>query len=547
MVMISDYMNDVEYKNPFSYLKPWELNPYEKANGKNIYKNASGRYYVQKQINNERINFGSFDNFQDAMKRRDECIRNGWKREKNTKQKVKEYYLHICLNHNSYYIFKGNKYMGSCATIEEALYFRDKCVMGNWNIKKPYELDLITDNPYLKNGLLYPLPPRLKLPEKKPKFLGCINQKDGHQFYTVTKGKEYFGGYRTYEMAYYVRKRLNECDWDKTQLDKIVEDYPVWYTELMYFYQYIFRKGKGWCINITPKNSESGKLEHLYFRRIEDALWERDLLVKYDWNEELVVECADDTKNPYYDMELPPYPQRKIKNIQERVDRTEMFNRMQMMILCGATQEDIAEELGMTSMTLRNILKREFGISFIDFRRIVESGEDPNEVLTQKKKIYTPDLTRHFHHTNYVSYYEGHKSPYIIYHKNSDDVSEYFGAYPTRELANKISNDLQACNWDKSKLKEIQSKHGWQSMVMSKRWVNPHYYTSKKTGETYIQHYQVRKKDKGSFGTYKDKRVAELVRDLLVECEWDKDKYPMIREFAEYTIKLIDNCWRCNL
>ena len=76
---------------------------------------------------------------------------------------------------------------------------------------------------------------------------------------------------------------------------------------------------------------------------------------------------------------------------------------------------------------------------------------------------------------------------------------------------------------------------------------NKRYYTSKVTGERYVQNYQVRKKDKGSFGTYKDNRVAELVRDLLVDCDWDKGKYPMIRRFAEYTIKLIDNCWRCNL
>jgi hypothetical protein len=78
-------------------------------------------------------------------------------------------------------------------------------------------------------------------------------------------------------------------------------------------------------------------------------------------------------------------------------------------------------------------------------------------------------------------------------------------------------------------------------------YITKRYYTSKVTGERYVQNYQVRKKDKGSFGTYKDNRVAELVRDLLVDCDWSRDKYPMIREFAEYTIKLIDNCWRCKV
>jgi len=547
MVMIIDYINDMSFDNPYADLKPWQRNPYEKANGKNIYKNNQGKYYVQKIINGEAKNYGMFDTFHEAMKRRDECIRNGWVWEPTLHQRVKDYYKCIHVKGNKYNIYRTHKYFGVCDTIEEALWFRDKCLESDWNVPKPKELDLITGNPYLENGLDYPLPDRLKLPDKiirRP--VGTIVKGKGDQSYAVMKNKDYFGCYRTFEMAYYVLSKLRECDFDKDQLDQIINDYPTWYTELMYFYQYIFKKGKGWCINITPKNSESGKLEHLYFRRIEDALWERDLLVKYDWNEELVVECADDTKNPYYDMELPPYPQRKIKNIQERVDRTEMFNRMSVLIGLGANQEEISDELGMTSVTLRNILKREFDISFIDFRRIVESGEDPNDVLTQKKKIYQPDLKRYYPNNNFVSYYKSLKSPYCIYHKNKDRVSEYFGAYPTRELANKISNDLQACNWDKSQLLEIQRRHGWES-PKSNPYITKRYYTSKVTGERYVQNYQVRKKDKGSFGTYNDNRVAELVRDLLVDCDWDKDKYPMIRRFAEYTIKLIDNCWRCNL
>ena len=107
-------------------------------------------------------------------------------------------------------------------------------------------------------------------------------------------------------------------------------------------------------------------------------------------------------------------------------------------------------------------------------------------------------------------------------------------------LADKISNDLQKVDWDKSKLKEIQAKHGWQSIVNSKRWVYPKEYTSKKTGETYIVHYQVRRKGVGNFGTYKDKRVAELVRDLLVECDWDKNRLDWIKDYANYCISEVD-------
>lgn len=527
--MISDYMEDLEITNPFSHLKPWQKTPYEKQHGKNIYKNAQGKYYVQKQINNEIIHYGMYDTFQEALERRDEVIRNGWVKDLTPEQEIREYYLGICVSNNNYYIYRGSKYMGTCTTIEEALLYRDLCKENNWEMKKrPKDMDLKTDNPYIEYGLDFPLPERLFIEERKPRRLGCISGK-GKQFYGLTKGKEYFGGYRTYEMAYYVREEMNKCNWDKSQLDRIVDDYPVWYTWLMNFYKFVFPKYNGWCVSITPKHSQEDKLEHLYFRRLEDALWERDLLVKYDWNEELLIECADDEDNPYYDMELPPYPQRKIRNLADRKDRTELFNTLFTLIQDepNLSQEDYAKLAETTSMNIRNILRNEYDTDWAEFKTICESGEDPNEVLTQKPKIYKPDLKRYYPNTNYVTYYKDHKSPYSIYYRG-----QYYGAYPTRELANKISNDLQKIGWDKSKLKSIQQKHGWESVHGSKRWVNPCYYTSKRTGERYIMHYNVRKKGKGSFGTYKDKRVADLVRDCLLMCDWDKTKLPMIKRFA---------------
>ena len=262
------------------------------------------------------------------------------------------------------------------------------------------------------------------------------------------------------------------------------------------------------------------------------------------------MECADDEKNPYYDMELPPYPERKVRNLSERKDRTELFNTLFNTIQeePELSQEEYCSKANITSANLRNLLKKEFDIDWADFKTICESGENPNDVLEQKPRIYQPDLEIKYENTNYVSYHKREKSPYLIYHRNKvTQQSEYFGAYPTRELADKISNDLQKCNWDKSKLKEIQAKHGWQSVVNSKRWVYPHYYTSKKTGETYVSHYMVRKKSIGYFGTYQDKRIAEIVRDLMVECDWDKSKLEAAKSFATYCIDQVDNCWRCCL
>ena len=46
----------------------------------------------------------------------------------------------------------------------------------------------------------------------------------------------------------------------------------------------------------------------------------------------------------------------------------------------------------------------------------------------------------------------------------------------------------------------------------------------------------VRKKDKTrrmiNYGCYKDKRVAEIVRDLLVENDWDKSRLDEFKQIA---------------
>ena len=44
--MISDYMEDIDYANPFSHLKPSQKTPYEKAHGKYITKTADGKYVL---------------------------------------------------------------------------------------------------------------------------------------------------------------------------------------------------------------------------------------------------------------------------------------------------------------------------------------------------------------------------------------------------------------------------------------------------------------------------------------------------------------------
>ena len=132
-----------------------------------------------------------------------------------------------------------------------------------------------------------------------------------------------------------------------------------------------------------------------------------------------------------------------------------------------------------------------------------------------------------------------------------DGKNHYFGEYPTEELAKKIIKDLKKCGWDKSQLKRIQAKHGHVPMMGSKRWVYANKRTSKRTGKVKVYSYSVRHKDKDKrmiqYGTYKDKRVAELVRDLLIIHDWDKTELCWIQDLATYTIKQADNNWRCRL
>ena len=386
----------------------------------------------------------------------------------------------------------------------------------------------------MKEGLKYPLPERLKHKEKKGS--GHIIVK-GPQSYSVNYGKydRYVCSCRTYEQAYYVKQEMHKVGWDKTQLQRILDDYPIWYTWLMNFWKYVNPgdpRGKArWNVIITPKRSKEGKLEKITFSKVEDALWERDLLIKYNYDEELLVECADDSQNPYYDMDLPPYPQRKVRHIRERADRTELFNGMKRLILEGVkTQDEISENLDTTSTTIRLILQREFDSSWKEFMEIVERGDDPNLVLEQKPIIYNPNLDYIRPNKNYVQA-NGRESgcKYSINYKGT-----FYGSYPTREMANKISNDLQKEGWDKSKLREIQLRNGHHPVKNSRRWVYENTYKSKKTGEVKIYNYCIRKKGKDkkmqTYGTYKRFDVAERIRDLLIENDWNKESLHMIQE-----------------
>ena len=494
---------------------------------------ANNRWVVQKHINGKLKSFKAFRKLNDAINYRDELIANNWEepQEEIEAKKQREYYKHVHLNRlkRKYKIYNTkSQYIGTVTTIEEALYYRDLYSDCPTRVPKPYEVDLTTDNPYIIDGLRYPLPERLMKQDNYDDVYGKGSiQKRSKSSYRVMYNKTRFATCRTYEQAYYVRQELRKCDWDKNQVDRILEDYPKWYTWLMDFYRYINRNqhGEGYVVNYPREFTVDNKIERVTYSNLEDALFERDFLVENGWDYDSLVYSIDDSENPYYDMELPPYPERKIRNCSERNTYVNELNTMRDFILDGVhRQENVAVLMDTNPQNFRNWLRR-YNTNWLDFVYLVMSGEDIWSVLEFEEKYYTPDLSPSMpsNYSGYVHRTQSKRSPYCVARKG-----EYYGAYKDKKTAKKVVSELRKCNWDKSQLKSIQEKVGVKPFLNTKRWVYP-----VNKGKSWM----IRKKDKSrrmiNYGCYKDKRVAEKVRDLLLENDWDKSRLDEFKCMAE--------------
>lgn len=346
--------------------------------------------------------------------------------------------------------------------------------------------------------------------------------KSSKSSYKVYKGRDYICSCRTYEQAYYVRQELRKNNWDTSKLDTILKEYPKYYTQLLFFYHYVHysKKTDKWMILIPKTKSEINKIEHLTYNNPEDALYERDFLIAHDWNYEDLVECIDDSKNPYYNMELPPYPERRIKNVQKNKSYKNELLILQEMILQDPDVHigEVAKKIGYAPQSIRNWLKK-YSTNYLEFKSVVLSGEDPFEVFTLKEKIYKPDLSpSKSNFKNYVSHNNRSKeNPYVIVNSKR----ESFGWYPTRKLAEKIAKDLKKCNWDRSKLPKIQAKHNFKPPQQRRNYIYPH-------GKKYTIRKQINNK-RIQFGTYQTMEIAESIRDKLMKCNWDKEQLPIIQ------------------
>lgn len=510
------------------------------------------RYVVSKVINGKNTFFKSFKKLYEAKDYRDKLIANNWEplplsEEEILDEKIKNYYKCIVLSQNHrQYIVKNQygDYLGACSTIEEALYFRDTYYKSNFKeTPRPSRTDLKTNNPYME-GLKYPLPGRLTPTKPKSHYgTGRIKQKGKNSFHVHygandKNHKSYYCACRTYEQAWYVRRELQKCNWDRNKLQEILDNYPRFYTKLLNFYKYIHTSHsiKGvYDINFPREFLEPGQNLEIIpnYQHLEDALYERDFLMANGWDYDLLVESIDDTKNPYYDMELPPYPQRKVRNIQERnyheKELTEVFNLIYDEGIID--KKEICERVGIGSpVSLGNWLRLFWGSSWKEFKRISLTGENPINVLTKKEKLYTPDLSKPMpsNFNGWVQKSRSKKNPFLV----RKGTVEY-GHYPTEKMARQVVKKLVACNWDKNKLPSIQKSVGYQP-VINRGNVYP-----VKTGG-----WSIRKKDKNRktiyYGFYKDKRIAELTRDFLKENNWNKEDCPEFRKEAEYIISLVD-------
>lgn len=290
---------------------------------------------------------------------------------------------------------------------------------------------------------------------RNSEITGTITKIDDE--YIVSNGTQKFASCITYEQAYYVREEMDKNNWQWRKLPKILDNYPSYYTDLLDFYRYVtINKATEykWCVSIPSKKSDNGVLQQVRCTNIEDALFERDFLVEHDWDYELLVYCIDDRKNPYYDVELPPYPQRKIKNISvANTHRKELtlLNEL-IFMLPNLSQQEVCRLLGYSDMTLRNWFHK-YGTNWSEYREMVFDGINPLDVLTFEKQIYKPNLklkNANVDYSKYVKHSRKHGNFTVMRNQMK------YGEYPTREIAEQVVGELFKYGWDKKNLSKIK-------------------------------------------------------------------------------------------
>ena len=170
---------------------------------------------------------------------------------------------HVCKDKTGFSVYKWingkQKHLGHAKTLIMALMIRDWCIANNW---KPYPGNMMK---YIYQ-------------DKRTGHYQIIKQfsKNGKRIYS-----RYYGSFKTLEEAQEYRDLCVEKDWDEQLM-------PCNNPTVINPLKYIQKTPAG---NYRIGKWENGKSVHYgTYLTLFDAIQERDLLIKYNWNYDLLCE-----------------------------------------------------------------------------------------------------------------------------------------------------------------------------------------------------------------------------------------------------------------
>ncbi len=179
-------------------------------------KKIGQKYMIYKTINAETKFYGSFDNLDDAMKKRDELVADNWGLDFDDiplPGRKGKYGKHIIFHEG---VFKINKflegkqrYIGTFKTVEEAIKYRDLLIENDW------DLDILPEN-FLSDKRLH------NIRKIKDRYI-VLNVENGD--------KQYYGSFDTYEGAKEYYEYLVENNWKVPDTSEEKVDEFVYYID----------------------------------------------------------------------------------------------------------------------------------------------------------------------------------------------------------------------------------------------------------------------------------------------------------------------------
>lgn len=225
---------------------------------KHIYQ-EEGRFLVYNIIDNKEIIFGSFDNFKKAKSFKRKLLEYSWN--VNFASKLSEYGKYVLKEGNKFVIRKSvdgvPKRYGVFKNLDEALVVRDSLIENNWNM---------SDDRILSNLGIEEL-------KGKDENIGKIGRS-----YTVFKWDgsrcTLFGFFNNHRDAVKVRDKLSKSYWNSESAGINFKDT-----------KHIVKVGNSYRIS----KMISGELNHFgHYKTLEEAIEIRDKLIENNWDKNIV-------------------------------------------------------------------------------------------------------------------------------------------------------------------------------------------------------------------------------------------------------------------